>query len=114
MPVVVVPPQKRSGFKIYLIGVLKIVNDDIIRIRCWGFERDREKAEECVMQNMTDMFEAGYYNYGVVEECEEGLLPACTTKWWYKATYEPGVHDPRVCTTEEPEIAKNSTGFFIG
>lgn len=59
--------------------------------RTWGFYYDLGKALEAVHHNVTDLNEAGFYNYAVIEPHDVGLLgidKAISNTLWFKAEYE--------------------------
>jgi hypothetical protein len=43
--------------------------------RCWGWYSDLDTAIEHVKKNVTDICEAGYYTFAVIEKVPEGILP---------------------------------------
>ena len=43
------------------------------RKRCWGFLYDKEMAKKVVLNNLTDIYEIGYYNMACIEEIDEGI-----------------------------------------
>lgn len=59
--------------------------------RTWGFYYDLGKALEAVHHNVTDLNEAGFYDYAVIEPHDVGLLSiekAVSNTLWFKAEYE--------------------------
>lgn len=57
--------------------------------RCWGFYRSKKKAIQAVTENWTDMNEAAYYHYAIIEPHYEGLInPVIGEEMWFKAKYE--------------------------
>ena len=59
--------------------------------RTWGFYYDLGKALEAVCHNATDINEAGFYNYAVIEPHDVGLLgidKAISNTLWFKAEYK--------------------------
>lgn len=88
--------------------------------RCWGFFRSKKKAIQAVTENWTDMNEAGYYCYAVIEPHYEGLInPIIGEEMWFKAKYEKRADDKEeyYCTgyepCEVPEWAKQTCGWTI-
>lgn len=88
--------------------------------RCWGFYRSKKKAIQAVTENWTDMNEAGYYRYAVIEPHYEGLInPIIGEEMWFKAKYEKRTDDKEeyYCTgyepCEVPEWAKQICGWTI-
>jgi len=43
------------------------------RKRCWGFLYDKKMAKKVVLNNLTDIYEIGYYNMACIEEVDEGI-----------------------------------------
>lgn len=57
----------------------------------WGFYYDLGKALNVVHSNISDINEAGYYDYAVIEPHDVGLLgigKAISNTLWFKAEYE--------------------------
>lgn len=89
--------------------------------RCWGFFRSKKKAIQAVTENWTDMNEAAYYHYVIIEPHYEGLInPIIGEEMWFKAKYEKrtdsrGAYNYCVgyepCDT--PEWAKQTCGWTI-
>jgi hypothetical protein len=87
--------------------------------RCWGFFYDLETAMEAIRNNVTDLNEAGYYAYAVIEPKKQGLCyvePSCSNRW-FKAKYGTDKDGNKICTgyvdCEEPEWAKQIVGWTI-
>ena len=87
--------------------------------RCWGFFSDLETAMQSVRDNITDMNEAGYYDYVVIEPKKQGLCYAessCSNRW-FRAKYKDGENGEKTCVgyvdCEEPEWAKQIVGWTI-
>lgn len=89
--------------------------------RCWGFFRSKKKAIQAVTENWTDMNEAAYYHYVVIEPHYEGLVnPIIGEEMWFKAKYEER-EDKRgtykMCVGYEPcdvpAWAKQTCGWTI-
>ena len=74
---------------IYTVQVLAInAKGEIQRHRNWGYFLDYETAEEVILKNITDIFEAGYYNYGLINEMPPGITIGHKKKeHWFKAEY---------------------------
>lgn len=51
-------------------------NKDVfpVETRTWGFYSDKDTAIQAVLENRTDLYEAGWYRYAVVEAVHEGLI----------------------------------------
>lgn len=81
--------------------------------RCWGFFTSKKKAIRAVEENWTDLNEAGYYKYVVIEEITEGLLQICTSSkaLWFKACYDNGYCEYKKCET--PNFAKDVCNWTI-
>ena len=52
--------------------------------RCWGFFREVAEANAAALANATDMNEAGYYPYLVIEEYPEGICQEGKAVQWYR------------------------------
>ena len=74
---------------IFTVQVLAIDGKgQIKRHRNWGYYLKFKDAEEVIINNITDIYEAGYYNYGLVNEMPPGILVGHEKKeHWYKAEY---------------------------
>lgn len=83
--------------------------------RCFGWYADYETAEECVINNETDIWE-GYYNHAVIEKTYEGLYGTSYSlgeehgQDWFKFNNETEKYEH----IETPEWAKNIFGWGIG
>lgn len=89
--------------------------------RCWGFYRSKKKAIQAVTENWTDMNEAAYYHYAIIEPHYEGLIsPVIGEEMWFKAKYEER-EDKRgtykMCVGYEPcdvpEWAEHTCGWAL-
>lgn len=92
--------------------------------RTWGFYYDLGKALKAVHENWTDMNEAGYYDYAVIEPHDVGLLgveKAVSNTLWFKAEYEERKTDkgtPYKCCTRyvecsTPSWAEHTVGWCL-
>ena len=90
--------------------------------RCWGFFQSKDKAIQAVEENWTDLNEAGYYKYAVVEPHYEGLLnPVPGEEMWFRAKYilvgADGEKKRKVCDgyerCETPKWAEQTCGWAI-
>lgn len=79
----------RPGKSIYLVAVVNHVEaaPSCYRYRVWGYFHDQATAVQRVLSNATDMFECGYYNYGLVLEMPPGLLTIPASEHWFRGTY---------------------------
>jgi hypothetical protein len=82
--------------------------------RCWGFFMSKRKAIHAVTENWTDMNEAGYYKYVVIEPHYEGLLnPIPNEDIWFRAVY----NKQKICLgykeCERPDWAIDTVGWAI-
>ena len=66
------------------------------RTRTWGFYKDFETAQKCVLENWTDLYEMGYYNYALINEMPEGVCVSPVNKWWYEVVYVSRDEKPKV------------------
>jgi hypothetical protein len=122
--------------KVYAVGVMQADLSDnsgnspgqIIKAsRLWFFFARFEDAEECVLQNQTDIFEY-YYNVALIEEHyvydphdPEGATQKWNTptQWWYEAIYpvvNTGKDDvgPQIRKMENPKIFEHIYCFWAG
>jgi hypothetical protein len=78
-----------ENFRIYTVQVFGIdEKGEIKRSRNWGYFLDKELAREVILQNVTDIYEAGYYNYALLNEIPQGICIGHKIKGtWYKADY---------------------------
>lgn len=92
--------------------------------RTWGFYYDLGKALEAVHHNATDMNEAGYYDYAVIEPHDVGLLgidKAISNTLWFRAEYEERKTEagtPYKCCVrykecETPKWAEHTVGWCL-
>lgn len=83
--------------------------------RCWGFYTSKKKAIRAVEENWSDMNEAGYYKYAVIEELMEGLLQCCLSDkaMWFEAKYDNN-HFLGYKKCELPKFADHVCGWTIG
>lgn len=75
--------------KIYAVQVFWIDKKEYIsHRRTWGWYATYEEAEEVILKNITDIFEHGYYNYGMINEIPAGICVGhLKTEYWFSATY---------------------------
>jgi len=80
----------------------------IIRDRLWFFFHKFEDAEKAVLDNYTDMYEVGYYNYACIYPCLEGRFAGHinSSAVWYKVDYEVETVPPEYC----PKVTKLPNG----
>ena len=92
--------------------------------RTWGFYYDLGEALNAVHENWTDMNEAGYYDYAVIEPHDVGLLgieKAVSNTLWFKAEYEERKTEagtPYKCCVrykecETPKWAEHTVGWCL-
>lgn len=83
--------------------------------RCWGFYLSKDRAIRAVTENWTDMNEAGYYKYAVIEPHYEGLInPIINEDIWFVAKYDK---EKKICLgyerCERPKWAEHVCGWTI-
>jgi hypothetical protein len=78
--------QLLSSPPIYLISVL---TDDGIKYRVWGYYHDRAVAEDCIVNNRSDLCEF-YYHYAILSEVGEGPLAVPENQQWYEFRRDAG------------------------
>ena len=52
--------------------------------RCFGYFLSFERAKEALETNECDMWEAGFYNFAVIEKIESGIHPHAEEMAWFK------------------------------
>ena len=92
--------------KIFTVQVL-FVDDkgEVKRHRNWGYYTTYHEAERVIVDNITDIYENCYYNYGLINEVPPGILVMHKTKEnWYKADYDRmrDEHNPTVYKCDKP------------
>jgi len=78
--------------------------------RCWGFLKSKKRAIELVENNVTDLNEAGYYKYVVIETSYEGLLPYADNQMWFIYNRETGKYD----RCEKPRFSEGIVNYCLG
>lgn len=106
---------------IFLVTVMKPIEWDTVpdkhlrRDRTWAWYSNFEAAEKAVLSNATDMFEANYYSYAVIEEVCEGLMAVAKVRGWYFAEYTNEDNEPTSVTKiGTPDWAKRCCNWGIG
>ena len=101
--------------KIYLLTTVHIGNQPthedgslIKRKRTVGWFPTLERAEEVVIHNEGDIYEAGHYDHCVIEEIQSGLYPHVSREEWFK--WMRG----RYILIGKPESLDNLINFGIG
>jgi hypothetical protein len=74
-------PEDKWGDKDF-----SVTKKDYQKVTC-GFFRDYELAERVVKENITDIYENGYYNLAVIEEVQEGMLGIPEKSTWFSVEY---------------------------
>jgi hypothetical protein len=74
----------------------------IIRTRIWGFYKNLTKAKKCVVENWTDIYENGYYNYALINAFAEGVCVTPLKQHWFKVTYLKGKNIHKVTACANP------------
>ncbi len=94
--------------KLFFITVL---DNEGLRKRTWGWYEKFEDAENVVVNNLTDIFERGYYDLAVIEEMPEGILTFAENEFWYRAIYQPEATEPKVEKILKPFIFEKMLNF---
>lgn len=99
--------------KIYMVVCLQRLTSPLGSIT-WAWFSDFETAEKCVLENWTDLFENGHYEYAVIEEAFEGFGYGRAQQHWYKAIYVDAniSRDPRIVKIDKPKELKNIVHFW--
>jgi hypothetical protein len=73
--------------------------------RCFGYFSTYQRAKEALEINECDMWEAGCYNYAVIERIESGVHPQSKEMSWWKFDHEKRafseIHKPEEIVNEE-------------
>lgn len=81
-----------------------------LRNRCWGYYLDLELAKKDTIDNVTDIAEDGYYNYAVIENVPEGILPIGIKEvQWFK--YNRNTDKYEEC--EKPKWSRTTINWSI-
>lgn len=107
--------MKKDIKAIYTVTAIRKDSWAVDDSRCFGWYSDYDTAEECVINNKTDIWE-GYYNYAVIEKSYEGLYGTSYSlgeehgQVWFEFNEETGKYDK----IEKPEWAEHRFGWGIG
>jgi len=83
------------------------------RHRCWGWYKDLEDAVKAVEKNHTDINEAGYYPYAIIEKVPNGVLPVGVEEiHWFK--WKGGREKGGYVKITKPVWSKNICNWSIG
>lgn len=108
--------EKMTEVPIYTISVFTLgdgTNRTFERDRTWGFYYDFDTAEEAVLNNWTDMFECGYYDYAVINRVYPSCLATNDESFFYKATYVGGrYNETTVEKCEEPALLQERRTYI--
>lgn len=67
--------QPNDDTAIYTVSVIRSKKDgNGWEVRGWAFYYSLQEAIETIENNVTDIFEDGYYNYGIVEKYYPGAM----------------------------------------
>ena len=78
-------------------------------MRCWGFYRNFNEAHNTLTNNITDLWEYTY-DYGIIEEYEEGIGNYQFNRWFYK--YDQKLN--QYVLENEPKELKHYVSFALG
>jgi hypothetical protein len=88
--------------KIYTITTIKSIKfDEPSGSRCVGWFNKYYEAENCVLKNVCDIYECGYYPFAIIEEFFEGIYQIPDKEVWFKWENEGYVK------CEKPDEAKS-------
>lgn len=96
------------------IFLVAVVSHEPPRKRTWGWYEKFGEAERAVLENHTDIFERGYYDFAVIEEMPERVLAVAEKEWWYQATYDRGATEPNVEPIPKPAVFGENFNFTMG
>ena len=120
--------------KIYAVGCMKLDTSEnakkyILQERLWFFFAKFEEAEECVLQNHSDIFECDF-THALIEEIlvinkdlpfiegESASYPP--REWWYQANYSALPYDadeirnPIITKVDKPKCFSQTCCFWAG
>lgn len=66
--------QPDDDTAIYTVSTIRSGSGDGFECRGWSFCYSLGEAIETIKNNITDIFENGYYNYGIVEKYYPGAM----------------------------------------
>ena len=81
-----------------------------MRVCHWGYYFEREAADCAIQNNLTDMSECGYYQYGVVSELGEGVCVIGDELQWYEFVWDDSDSDRQFLEAQKinkPAIYEN-------
>ena len=93
----------------WFITTVRVLDNDIICSRCWGYHRNKNDCIRILHHNITDIHEC-YYNYAVIEKINEGLCSLSTEREFFEYKRDSS----GFFEIEEPEWAKFYSNFAIG
>ncbi len=98
---------------IYILVV--IANRNHVRTRTWVWFPTKEEAEQSVVLDADFYFEAGTYDYAVIEEVRSYYPGPHEQVSWWRAAYNY-LAEPRhtVERCEAPEWAKHTVNWSLG
>ena len=78
--------------------------------RCFGYFSTYQRAKEALEINECDMWEAGFYNYAVIERIEPGIHSHTEEMAWFKFdTEKRGFYE-----IPKPEETKGEYNYALG
>jgi hypothetical protein len=93
----------------YFITTIDPKDNDV---RCVGYFSDKNIAIEVVENNIGDIYEAGCYQYAVIEHIPEGIYQYDTEPLWF--TYVEKAQKYQPCATPLFIRKEHMVGFAIG
>ncbi len=98
---------------VYMVIALRFLSEEKQRTRNWGWHETLEDAITSVVENHTDLFECGYYNYALVTAMPEGLCAIPEPQQWFKASFvETGDRAGDFISAVEVSEPEEAKGFF--
>jgi len=109
------PIRRPKGKNIFLVTALSLHGEEIQRTRAWGWYPNAKDAATAVIENHTDLFEAGYYTHAVIEEVPSGLIALAKSERWFKASYSrKRGNNPLVKEVKKPSSLTQTINFGFG
>jgi hypothetical protein len=106
--------------KIFTVTTLYLKDDAIAEQRMWGWYPTFVEAEEAVLLNLGDIYEAGTFNKALIEAVNPGIMPIDSEETWYDVAYTrvtvdfTAVENYTVKVGAKPKFLGNVICFSMG
>lgn len=81
--------------------------------RTWAWFREQAAAERFILENRTDGFEGGFYEYAVIESVPEGFGLAQAI-CWFRSKVTADHEDITIERCDPPEWSRNMVNWAMG